>query len=345
MRKHHRQCIACLTCLFWLINLLALTSASARAQAAPHSSNLLPASSKLFEFHSAFWVNLHHFLYVQARARLNTPDSRRRAVAKVRAEMAEESKLSSEERRNWEAALDYYKREVASLDLIFDERLVALTNKIAAQESAPALRSSGLDPALIRALESAAPIYRSLWWPRHESANRAWIAMIDPLLQKYGASLAEQITKAYQTSWPTQPFRVDVCAYANWAGAYTVDTSARITLSSLDEGNSGTQGLEALFHESLHVLEVNVVAELQRQAKAHGKGVPRLLSHALIFYTAGELTRRTVPGHKPYAVTHDLWSGEPWSKYWQVLQTYWQPYLDGKAGFSEALKQIVNAAS
>lgn len=341
MRMYRSQCIACLTCLLWLTNLLTSTSAPVIAQAAPRTSSILPVSAKLFEFHNAFWVNLHHLLYVQAHARLNTPDSRRRAVAGVRAEMAEESKLSPEERRNWDAARDYYERELAPLDLIFDERLVAITNKIAAQESAPTLQSSGLDPALIRALESAAPAYRSLWWPRHERTNRAWVAMIDPLLQKYGASLSEQIAKAYQTSWPTKPFRVDVCAYANWAGAYTVDDSARITLSSLDEGNSGTQGLEALFHESLHVLEVNVVAELQRQAKAEGKELPRFLSHALIFYTAGEVTRRTVPGHKPYAVTHDLWSGEPWSKYWQVLQTYWQPYLDGKASFAEALKQVV----
>ena len=168
--------------------------------------------------------------------------------------------------------------------------------------------------------------------------------MIDPLLQKYGASLAQQIVKAYQTSWPAKPFRVDVCAYANWAGAYTVDESARITLSSTDEGSGGTQGLEALFHESLHVLEVVVVAELRRQAKAQGKEPPRFLSHALIFYTAGEITKRIVPRHVPYAVTHELWRGEPWSKYWQLLTTYWQPYLDDKTDFVEALKRIVAAA-
>jgi hypothetical protein len=331
-----------MSCLLWLTNSLGLSSPPASAQIVQRTNSALPA--KLFEFHNAFWINLHHVLYVQARARLNTPDSRRRAVAGVSAEFAEESKLVPEERRNWDAALDYYERELAPLDLIFDERLVALTNRIAAQESAPTLQSSGLDSALVRALESAAPAYRSLWWPRHERANRAWVAMINPLLEKYGASLAEQVTKAYQTSWPAKPFRVDVCAYANWAGAYTVDDSARITLSSLDEGNGGTQGLEALFHESLHVLETNVVAELGRQAKAQGKELPRFLSHALIFYMAGEITRRTVAGHKPYAVTHDLWSGEPWSKYWLVLQTYWQPYLDGKTSFAEALRQVVAAS-
>lgn len=96
MGMYRRQRIACLTCLLWLTNLLTSTSAPAIAQAAPRTSSVLPVSAKLFEFHNAFWVNLHHFLYAQARARLNTPDSRRRAVAGVRAEIAEESKLSSE---------------------------------------------------------------------------------------------------------------------------------------------------------------------------------------------------------------------------------------------------------
>ena len=173
MKKNQRRCAICLTYLLWLSNSLAWTSVAAFAQEATRSSSVLPVTSRFFEFHSAFWVNLHHFLYAQARARMNTPDSRRRAVAGVRADMAEESNLPPVQRRNWDAALDYYERELAPLDLIFDDRLVAITNSIAAQESAPSLQSSGLDPALVHALESAAPAYRSLWWPRHDRANRA----------------------------------------------------------------------------------------------------------------------------------------------------------------------------
>ena len=48
------------------------------------SESIVPTKSKLFEFHSAFWVNLHHFLYVQARARMKTADSSRVAVAQAK---------------------------------------------------------------------------------------------------------------------------------------------------------------------------------------------------------------------------------------------------------------------
>ncbi|MDP9099274.1 MAG: hypothetical protein M3N48_09830 [Verrucomicrobiota bacterium] len=308
----------------------------------PVTSDVIAAGpSRLFEFHSAFWINLHHFLYLQARARMDTPDSHRPAVAGVRADMEMICKLPPDQRQPWNAALDCYERDLAKLDLIFDGSLVKMTNKIATQESIPSLHSSGLDPAVIHALEGAAPVYRSHWWPRHDQMNRAWAAMIDPLLRRYGDSLAQEIAKAYQTNWPAKPFRVDLCAYANWAGAYTVDDMQRITLSSLDEGNGATQGLEGLFHESLHVLEGPVVAELLRQAKAQGKEAPRFLSHALIFYTAGEITRRTVSGHKPYAVGHHLWNGDPWSKYWNLLRTYWQPYLDGRTSLVDAMRDIV----
>lgn len=304
----------------------------------------LPASdSRLFDFHSGLWVNLHHFLYVQARARLRTPDSRRRAVADISAELERLDKLPLEERRIWEAAIAYYEKELAAQDLIFDDRLIAVTNTLAAQESAPTVSASKLTPALIGVLEACAPVYRAQWWPRHNRANQNWVAKINPLLKKYEASVARQLTAAYHTDWPKHPFRVDVCAYANWAGAYTTDDPARITLSSTDVGNSGTQGLETLFHESLHALEAPLVAALRQQAEAQGKRLPRLLSHAIIFYTAGEIVRRTVPAHTPYAVANKIWDNAPWTEHRRLLDQTWQPHLAGKSDFNATLKQMVAA--
>lgn len=61
--------------MYRLLNLSALTDelvdfdfSPGLAQAVPRASSVLSASAKLFEFHNVFWVNLHHFLYVQARA-------------------------------------------------------------------------------------------------------------------------------------------------------------------------------------------------------------------------------------------------------------------------------------
>ena len=72
------------------------------------ASSIVQTTSKLFEFHSAFWINLHHVLYVQARARMQTPDSTRPSVVKARDDLAMLHHLDAAQRRVWEAALDYY---------------------------------------------------------------------------------------------------------------------------------------------------------------------------------------------------------------------------------------------
>jgi len=274
---------------------------------------------------------------------MNTPDSRRRAVSGAPGESVDASSLSGGQRQAWEAALDYYQRQLASRDLVFDDSMIAITNKLAGLENAPSVQDRGLERDLVTVLERAAPAYRAAWWPRHDRANRDWVAMIDVLLQQYGATVSSQIAGAYRTAWPVQPFRVDVCAYANWAGAYTTEKPPRITVSSADEGGKGTQGLETLFHESMHVLEPPLVAALRREAGEQGKSLPAQFSHAIIFFTAGEITRHAVPDHVPYAMKNGIWSRPPFGSYLAILEAGWQPYLEGKSSFDVALKRLVTA--
>jgi hypothetical protein len=309
--------------------------------------SIIPNSTKLFEFHSGFWVNLHHFLYVQARARVKTPDSRRRAVASVSTDLAAISTMSSDDRRKWEAALNYYEQNLATVDIIFNDRLVAITNLLAKQESSSSLPSTEIDSALKQILENAADIYRARWWSQHDQSNRDWVKMIDPLLIKYGSALSKKITQIYQMSWPAAPLRVDMCVYANWAGAYTTTQPARITVGSGDPGIKETQGLEILFHEAMHVLEDRLVATLNQQARAQGKELPFQLSHAFIFFTAGEIVSQTVPDHKRYAEINSLWSRAPMDGFRKLLDAHWRPYLEQKAWqkveFEDAVKSVVKA--
>jgi hypothetical protein len=61
-----------------------------------------------------------------------------------------------------------------------------------------------------------------------------------------------------------------------------------------------------------------------------------------LFYTVGEITRRTVPGHMPYAIHYGVWQ-RGWTKHLDVLKLYWQPYLDGAATMDQAIDRIVRA--
>ena len=74
---------------------------------------------------------------------------------------------------------------------------------------------------LTRVLEGAAVVYRAHEWPSHDLANRRWVLRVAPLVREQGLGLSQRLADIYQTKWPKDKIRVDVCAYANRSGAYT----------------------------------------------------------------------------------------------------------------------------
>src|SRR5437763_428101 len=105
---------------------------------------ILPVPDKTFEFHSGFWMNLDHFLREQASANPAPP-----AVAPA-----------------WTAALDYYRKNFIQHQQPSGDA-VHLNDRLSELETAKSLSKSGLDPELVAALDAAAAVYRSRWWPVH----------------------------------------------------------------------------------------------------------------------------------------------------------------------------------
>lgn len=297
----------------------------------------------LFAFHSSFWVNLHHFLYVTARARKGL-DATRPAVTNALGDTAGFGALSQSDQGAWHAAVAYYDSAMAQRDILFDSGMVAITTRLTSLDSAATLEGSDLDPPLAAALDRAAPVYRRLWWPRHDAANRRWETGMRQMLAMYGDSLAARESRAVREPWSSAPVRVDIAPYTNWTGAYTVSNPARITVASVVAANEGHQGLEILFHEVLHTMDDTLLSALKAGFEAQGKTPPRDLTHAFIFYTAGELTRRAIPGHVPYAEKNGIWSRIPeYTRAFAALKQSWRPYLDGEIAFDEAIRRYVTA--
>ena len=98
--------------------------------------------------------------------------------------------------------------------------------------------------------------------------------------------------------------------------------------------------LETAFHEAMHQWDDSVVAALRTEARAQGVRVSRTLSHALIFFTAGETVRRVLPGHVPYAEAAGVWD-RGMSAFPPVLRAVWLPYLDGAGTRDAAFAELV----
>jgi len=298
-----------------------------------------PARTKLFAMQSNFWINLHHFLYVTARARKGL-DADRTTVTQSLADTVGYGTLPAALRSDWDESLAYYDRAIAQRDILFDSTLVVV-NVALSHVTGGSVRGAGLDSGLTRALERAAPVYRRLWWSRHDAANRKWIAAVMPLLAQHGDSAAAWEARAFNVRWSDTPVPVDVTAYANWAGAYTTDDPSHITISSLDSATLGTAAFESLFHEVLHTMDRTLFEQYRAAARGQGKRMLRNPTHPFIFYTAGEVTRRLFPGHVPYAEAGGLWDRVPdFGAMRPLLQRHWQPWLDAKIPLDEALRRI-----
>jgi hypothetical protein len=356
--------LVCLSALFIF--------AAAPSPAQEMDSNF--SSLPVFEFHSGFWVNLHHFLYHEARLRMAAKEATETAPPKsdgpvLRQSGSAASALTPEQQKMWDDAIAYYVANYANKDLLVNIDLILLKNQLGDFEDCPELTGqkqsrcdAGLPGKIGSVLETVAPIYRAHWWPDQDRTNRRWVARVSPLVREQGVGLSERLAEIYQTRWPKERIRVDVCAYANAAGAYTTLDPLRVTIASTDSRNQGTEAFEVLFHEASHSIAQPVEAAISRECKQRDKPIPRNLWHALIFYTTGEVLRPIMKGTDPEKgggdaprpaplktsivpfELRDILTQRGWEQYHLLLVLYWQPYLDGKVSFEDAIAHLISAA-
>ncbi|MEM7203687.1 MAG: hypothetical protein AAF628_25710 [Planctomycetota bacterium] len=343
-----------------LVAMTGLLSAVAPAPSPASATDVVPvplrastevARTEHFVFHSNPLLNLHHFLY-QCAANSARRDGERVRWRKVNvAEMAAADALDGGERAAWQAALDFYRRDALPRSLLFNGRLHTLKGQLSGVEDVAGKWPGTLDPDYAAALRQAWPVYRSRFWPAHRKANEGWVKAVVARLDDHEETLVRAMTVAYGGTWPDGPVRVDVCAYANWAGAYTSDEPAHITVSSLDANNRGDAALETLFHEVSHtdVMFSVLQGELGAAFAARDTEPPRDLWHLFIFVTAGDAVQRALAasgdaGYTHYGERTGLYRRDPWGDQWPWLREHWIAYLDGRIDRATALARITAAA-
>lgn len=354
--------------------LLTLANLPAPSASPPRSSPVQPVPSQtsaaespvpVFELHSGFWVNLHHFLYLQARLLKGNSSfgDPTRGAAQPDELPVSLIDFPAAEISAWRDAVAFYSKDLAGRDLQLNGDMENINNQLALMETCPDLEGktsasckSGLRPDLIEALERAAPVYRSHWWAQQDRANRDWVSQIAPMIQQMGVELSGQLAEVYQRPWPAGRIRVDVVAYGGPYGAYTSLNPIHVTISSRDPRNRGVYGFEVLFHESSHALAGAVNEAIAKEFRDRDKPIPRDFWHVLLFYTTGEMVRRDVeygsmilPSEKigspssylPYAARFGLYSGG-WERFRALLDLYWRPYLDGRVSFETAMARLAS---
>jgi hypothetical protein len=306
----------------------------------PRAEATQASQGPIFRFEAdGFWLNLHSFLYVLGRAEAGMRDIKRRAVVGAPADQdAGLRSLTDAERNVWRDAVTAYAKSVSLKDAVFDAEVFDVSNALVALKASDDLdRAKGLNPAVRAILEKAAPIYRKAWWPQHQQSNTDRVAQLQRLVAQYGDQVLRYITRAYQEPWPAGGYPVNISAYTNWAGAYSTRGDL-LVFSSTDPGNTGTLGLEIVFHEAMHQWDQQMMKKLADAGKQSGKrAIPGGITHSMIFFTAGEAVRSVVPAHTPYADVNGIWRTDNHVTNKPLLDAAWKPYLDGQGTLSEAL--------
>jgi hypothetical protein len=356
------------SCAYWDLPFAAPSSFSLACFRFLGRYELPPAPLPVYEFHSGFWLNLHHTLYHQARQQRNSNST------SANSGNAPMSNLSPAEQRAWSSAIAFYTKTYADKDLTVSLEMILIKNQLGDFETCEDLVGlkkkscdAGLPAKLTEALAAAAPVYRAHLWLEHDRANRHWISAVAPLVRRNGVDLSHRLAEIYQTNWPKERIRVDVTSFASSTGAYTTLEPLRVTVSSSDPRNQGGQALEVLFHEASHGIADGVQDAIFRECRQRDKPIPRDLWHALLFYTTGEVIRPLVltptptpadsnsagssssassnlaaSAYVPYAVREGLYK-RGWEDYLRVLTQYWQPYLDGNVSYDDAIAHMVSA--
>ena len=114
-----------------------------------------------------------------------------------------------------------------------------------------------------------------------------------------------------------------------------------------------------LFHEGSHGIAEPVQAAIVRECKQRDKPIPRDLWHALVLYTTGEVIRPLLAstaapaenrngggGTVPPSSTNTLrerFAQRGWKEYLELLERFWQPYLEGRSSFDDAIARMVSS--
>lgn len=297
--------------------------------------------SPVFVFQDNFWVNLHHFLRAEARRRASGLPLELPPAA-----------LKPGERATWESDLGVY-ADLAKRSFIFDQTLVRIDNVLALKSESIIKSTTTVDPRVVMALNSAAPIYREHRWGHDHLENQQWIAAHDPSIMEQAPSIKAAIGRVFGMEPPERPILADVVRDIGPNLAYTTDGPTGFsghTFIAPQANSNADVALDTVLHEISHTMDHGIIAALDAEAARQHAQIPPDMWHAITLYTTGELVRnklgrsRAHPSYAPNAAFFNLFAKGSWHGIFVDLQTYWLPYLNGKGKLSDALAAVVGNA-
>lgn len=305
-------------------------------------------ATKYFEFHSNYWINLHHFLYQAADS------SQLRKLQKDGNQLLDigEAKvfrdLTGIQLGKLNEAIQFYQVNIVQKNLIRDLGFERVW--LQKQTTFQPITDTTFTRSFTYVLNLASDVYKETFWPIHKALNEATLNRHLSIIQKMEAAIIAKMEVLSMQEWPSQgKVRVDLSAYANYAGAYT-PTRPRfnIFISSLDPSSEHTGFVETIFHEGSHLLfsyggsfRGGISGVFDKMALQID--YPRLLWHASLFYLCGRtvqdgLKHHGINGHLMTMDERSIFNRYNTANFRKSLETYYV----GESNFETAISSLLN---
>ncbi|MCU6497806.1 hypothetical protein LPN04_08380 [Rugamonas sp. A1-17] len=284
------------------------------------------------QFHSAFLMNLHHFLY-----NLGVHPEQVEKVGWTAAPTADEMAALRK-------AVAHYHDNYAKRDLLFDERMASIKTALSVADTRHEAGGLALPPQLTATLDSVAPMYARCIWAQQDASNQQWIAEAKRLDARYGAEVQEAIARYLQTPFPLTPIRIDIVVETGTRqGGYT-DTQT--VIPSGRPSYQGLASLEMVYHEISHIASTDKLENaIEARLKATHRNPDSELWHGVQFYTVGAVVKdayqRDGIVYEPYADKGGLFK-RFWTPLLPPIENKWRPYMNGKQTFDQAVTRMVD---
>lgn len=290
------------------------------------------------DFHSNFWINLHHYLYQKAkRIKQNKADT----PNPWDAEQAIIDSFSPVQKQVHQTAINYYQEHMIELSLLWD---LSLLNAQLSLFQGFNIDNKPYQSTLFKVLNDVAPIYRQKLWPLHHQKNLAVLKAHQSDLTASEAQVIKKMEHFSGKNWPSRnTTRVDLTAYANWAGAYSTPLGY-IYISSLDPDLKTSAFVEIVWHEAAHVLFdwESPIQQFVHQNKGDADNrTYRNIWHSVMFYLSGQAVKEYYQSqHKEHIIL--MRSKKIYHRYLtptfiQALDAWYQ----GKSSREDALQKVI----
>jgi len=301
-----------------------------------HGKAAETASTAYFEFSNNYWINLHHFLYQRAKgSQLRKLREGHRSFLSVGEEGGYQG-LSDAETKSLDRAVAYYKKNLIEKDLRRD--LGDMRLWLQEQDESKPISDTKFTPEFTEILNTADATYRAKFWPLHKAQNEHVLELHLNAVREVEAEVIGEMERLARYKWPAQQkVRVDLTAYANYAGAYTpTQPQLNIIISTLDPLSNTSSFIETVFHEGSHLLYNLDDSPFRRKfydmSEQKGIRFPRELWHASLFYLCGRVVQDALKKkeieHKLEMDERNIFSEFNTPGFRDALEKYYRKELD-----------------